>query len=210
MIVNVALCANVTPVTVITWPLTPTVPVLAVVHPAAAFEIEGADQFAGTVNSTAPAFVPPATVSVYVNVSVNPDEPAICEVGAIDAVPEPSAEAATTIAEDGADVVRLSPLVLDAVKWIVSPPREVWTELRVTVHVPAVIVPVLPLSVPAPSDAREIPVLELTAMQFPPASWLCTVTEKFTPAVAFDGTEVTTSFVATSAVRTTSFPVPPV
>ena len=90
MIVNVALCASVTPVTVITWPLTPTVPDDEVVQPAAPFEIEGADQFAGTVSSTAPEFVPPAA-AVYVNVSVNPDEPATCEVGAIDAVPDPSA-----------------------------------------------------------------------------------------------------------------------
>ena len=78
-----------------------------------------------------------------------------------------------------------------------------------TVHVPAVIVPVLPVSVPAPSDAREIAVSEMTGMQFPLASWLCTVTEKFTFAVAFDGTELIASFVAGSAVRTTSFPVPP-
>ena len=43
------------------------------------------------MSSTAPAFVPPATDSVYVNVSVNPDEPATCDVGAITAVPLPSA-----------------------------------------------------------------------------------------------------------------------
>ena len=91
MIVNVALCANVTFVTVMTWPATPTDPDDDVVHPAAAADVDGADQFAGTVSSTAPAFVPPATVSVYVNVSVNPDEPAATEVGAIDAVPLPSA-----------------------------------------------------------------------------------------------------------------------
>ena len=66
-------------------------PGLAVVQPAAPFVIDGADQFAGTVSSTAPAFVPPATVSVYVNVSVLFDVPATAEVGAIDAVPLPSA-----------------------------------------------------------------------------------------------------------------------
>ena len=53
--------------------------------------IDGADQFAGTVSSTAPAFVPPAAVSVYVNVSVLFEVPAAAEVGAIDAVPVPSA-----------------------------------------------------------------------------------------------------------------------
>ena len=66
-------------------------PVLDVVQPAAPFVIEGADQFAGTVSSTAPAFVPPATVSVYVNVSVLLEVPATAEVGAIEAVPLPSA-----------------------------------------------------------------------------------------------------------------------
>src|SRR5436190_1106258 len=74
-----------------TWPETPTVPVLEVVQPASPSVVEGADQFAGTVNSTAPAFVPPAAVSVYVNVSVLFDVPATAEVGAIDAVPVPSA-----------------------------------------------------------------------------------------------------------------------
>ena len=74
-----------------TWPATATDPVDDVVHPAAAAEVDGADQFAGTVNSTAPAFVPPATVSVYVNVSVLLEVPAVAEVGAIDAVPLPSA-----------------------------------------------------------------------------------------------------------------------
>ena len=91
MIVSVAFCANDTPVTVITWPLTPTVPVLDVVQPAFPFVVEGADQFAGTVTSTAPEFVPPATVSVYISVSVNPVEPATTDVGEIDAVPDPSA-----------------------------------------------------------------------------------------------------------------------
>src|SRR5262249_7587805 len=116
----------------------------------------------------------------------------------------------TTIAEDAADVARPSPLVRDAVRWIVSLPRLSWTEPSVTVHVPAAIVPVLPLSVPAPSDAREIPVFELTWTQLPFTSWLCTVTEKFVFAVALAGTEVTASFVAPPAVMTTSFPVPPV
>src|SRR5437899_2833892 len=54
VIVNVAPCANVTLLTVITWPLTPTVPELDVVQPAFPFVVDGADQFAGTVNSTAP------------------------------------------------------------------------------------------------------------------------------------------------------------
>ena len=80
-----------TPVTVITWPLTPTVPVDAIVQPALPLVMDGADQFAGTVNSTAPLFMPPATDSVYVSVSVSPVEPATCDVGAIAAVPLPSA-----------------------------------------------------------------------------------------------------------------------
>src|SRR5438477_325677 len=74
-----------------TWPETPTVPDDEVVQPASPSVVDGADQFAGTVSSTAPAFVPPATVSVYVNVSVLFEVPATAEVGAITAVPDPSA-----------------------------------------------------------------------------------------------------------------------
>ena len=111
MIVNVALCANVTPVTVMTWPETPTVPELDVVQPAAPFVIEGADQFAGTVSSTAPAFVPPATVSVYVRVSVLLEVPAATEVGAIDAVPDPSAAFVTFTDGELPIAVNVPPLV---------------------------------------------------------------------------------------------------
>ena len=87
-------------------------PELDVVQPASPFVVEGADQFAGTVSSTAPAFVPPATVSVYVNVSVSPVEPAATEVGAIDAVPDPSAAFVTFTDGDEPMAVNV-PLVVD-------------------------------------------------------------------------------------------------
>src|SRR5438093_1372211 len=74
-----------------TWPETPTVPVDDVVQPASPSVVEGADQFARTVSSTPPAVVPPASVAVYVNVSVLLEVRAVAEVGAIDAVPVPSA-----------------------------------------------------------------------------------------------------------------------
>ena len=111
MIVNVPPCANVTLFTVITWPDTPTVPELDVVQPGSPFVIEGADQFAGTVNSTAPAFVPPAAVSVYVTVSVLFDVPATAEVGAIDAVPDPSAAFVTLTDGDEPNAVNVPALV---------------------------------------------------------------------------------------------------
>ena len=111
MIVNVAPCANVTPVTVITWPETPTVPLDDVVQPASPSVVEGADQFAGTVSSTAPAFVPPATVSVYVNVSVLFEVPATTEVGAITAVPDPSAAFVTFTDGDEPRAVNVPPVV---------------------------------------------------------------------------------------------------
>ncbi len=57
--VIVAAPARVTPVTVMTWPATPTVPVLAVVKPAAGPVREGALQPVGTVTRTAPFDMPP-------------------------------------------------------------------------------------------------------------------------------------------------------
>ena len=57
--VMVPLPARVTPVTVMTWPATPTVPVLAVVYPAAVPVVEGALQPVGTVTRTAPFTIPP-------------------------------------------------------------------------------------------------------------------------------------------------------
>jgi len=97
------------------------VPVLEVVQPAAPFVIDGADQFAGTVSSTAPAFVPPAAVSVYVSVSVNPDEPATCEVGAIDAVPLPSAAFVTFTDGDEAMDVSVPPLAFICTVQVAEP-----------------------------------------------------------------------------------------
>ena len=73
--------------------------------------IDGADQFAGTVNSTAPAFVPPATVSVYVKVSVLLEVPAVAEVGAITAVPLPSAAFVTFTEGDEPIAVSVPPEV---------------------------------------------------------------------------------------------------
>ena len=78
-------------------------------QPAFPFVVDGADQFAGTVSSTAPLLVPPATVSVYVNVSVNPDEPATTDVGAIDAVPDPSAAFVTFTDGDEPIAVKVPP-----------------------------------------------------------------------------------------------------
>src|SRR5260221_375341 len=57
--VVVAPPASVTPVTVMTWPATPTVPVVALVKPLALPVVDGALQPAGSVISTAPLFIPP-------------------------------------------------------------------------------------------------------------------------------------------------------
>src|SRR5438132_13889439 len=64
VIVTVSFWFSVSPVTVITWPETPTVPALEVVYPAAVFVVDGADQLPGTVSEMLPLCVPPAAVSV--------------------------------------------------------------------------------------------------------------------------------------------------
>src|SRR6266487_3111153 len=59
VIVMVPAAARVTLETVIVWPETETVPVLAVVYPASVFVVEGALQPAGTTRVTVPFVIPP-------------------------------------------------------------------------------------------------------------------------------------------------------
>ena len=74
------------------------------------------NQFAGTVTSTAPLFMPPAAVSVKVNVSVTPPPPAVTVVGEIPIVAEPSAAFITFTDGELARAVRLPPEMKRAAK----------------------------------------------------------------------------------------------
>src|SRR5437870_2459239 len=108
--VSVAPAARVTPLTVIVWPETETVPVELVVYPWSVLVVDGADQFAGTATSTAP-FLSPPVAAVYVSVSVFPVVPANTEVGEIVSVPDPSALLLTARVGEAPIAVRLPPLV---------------------------------------------------------------------------------------------------
>src|SRR5919204_4345004 len=108
--VIVALPASVTLLTVMSCPLTPTVPVEAVVYPAALDVVDGALQPAGTAIVSVPVFMPPVA-AVYVKGSVLPVEPARVDVGATVFVPEPFAAYTVTVG-DAAIVVRV-PLAMD-------------------------------------------------------------------------------------------------
>ena len=90
MTVNVAPAARVTPVTVMSWPETETVPVEEVVKPAADPVNDGADQPEGTVTLTAPPDTPPVA-AVYVNTNVLPAEPFTTEDVGVVNDPDPSA-----------------------------------------------------------------------------------------------------------------------
>jgi hypothetical protein len=89
---------SVIPVTVITCPETPTVPVLAVVQPALPFVVEGALQPLGTVSSTAPVDIPPVA-AVYVKMIVLPVWEALAFELSGDIVPEPSAALTVMLGE---------------------------------------------------------------------------------------------------------------
>src|SRR5437660_1191027 len=102
--------ASVTPVTVITWPETPTAPppplaVVAVVYPAALPVSDGALHPAGTVISTAPFVMSPAA-AVYVKVNVLPGAEATVVSGDVttEFVPEPSAAFTFSIGDDAMGV----------------------------------------------------------------------------------------------------------
>ena len=108
----------------------------------------------------------------------------------------------TVIEELAALVVRLSPPVLEAVR-VMASAVVYWTAERVTELPPALIAPVLPVSVPVPEGAREMLVVRPTLAGLPLASWAWTVTEKFAPTAVLAGTLITASLVAVPVVKVT-------
>src|SRR5947209_19973293 len=105
--VKVAPPARVTLETVIVWLEVETVPVLAVVYPAAEPVVDGALQPLGTTSVTAPLERPPVA-AVYVKVIVFPVEALFTAPVPVVSVPEPSA-ASTVMLGDEPRFVRLPP-----------------------------------------------------------------------------------------------------
>src|SRR5207302_6521349 len=101
--------ASVTLETVIVWLEAETVPVLAVVNPAAEPVVDGALQPLGTTSVTLP-FAIPSVAAVYVKVIVLPVDALLTEPVPVVSVPEPSPDRTVMLGEEPR-FVRLPPAV---------------------------------------------------------------------------------------------------
>src|SRR5438128_34603 len=91
--------ARVSEETVIVWPETVSVPVLAVVYPPFEPVVEGALQPLGTTRVTEPFEIPPVA-AVYVKVSVRPVWDALTTDVGVVSVPDPSAALIVMLGEE--------------------------------------------------------------------------------------------------------------